>query len=340
MPNWQDALKIVLYDHLQTALVLEAYTIPIIIKIAKDEMFHLGLAGNMLCAIGGKPALYNSTPEFPSTLFSNNLTLTLAPATKETIKLFVDVEAPMPDGKEDLSVEVLPTYKSIGEFYEGLEILLLQADGILNFQGGSIFQPDSTKKQLDETVYGSLFSIKDARSALKALKRIVEEGEGCSTGTEISHWGIFKKIYENYDLTYYNVVENIDSKDYDSEQFKFYPVMVACDAAYSFLFLTLDKLWQTSDPEERKGIIDNNLKKSMRRVIGRLAQFLVKQQIPDTTPVKYAGPPFRHHKFEGNALADLKLWMKTAVDAYPDSENKDLKDAQAEVETFVNIGNA
>ena len=176
MPNWQDALKIVLYDHLQTALVLEAYTIPMYltaaysiqdtnsearkriisqpgrslcpllssnfisnVEIAKDEMFHLGLAGNMLCGIGGKPNLYNLTPEFPSTLFSTSLTLTLAPATKQTIQLFVDVsgslpyisisrlrllpqiEAPMTD-EQNFGIEVLPTYKSIGEFYEGLQI--------------------------------------------------------------------------------------------------------------------------------------------------------------------------------------------------------------------------
>lgn len=76
----------------------------------------------------------------------------------------------------------------------------------------------------------------------------------------------------------------------------------------------------------------------MSKVIGRLAKFLVKQQIPDTTPVKYAGPPFRHHKFEGNPLDDLKLWMNKAVNAYPDSENQELKAARDTVENFVDIG--
>ena len=76
----------------------------------------------------------------------------------------------------------------------------------------------------------------------------------------------------------------------------------------------------------------------MSPVIGCLAKFLVKQQIPDdsgTTPLKYAGPPFRRYKFQGNALADLKSWMQKAVDAYPGSE---LEDAQTEVEGFVDIG--
>ncbi len=109
------------------------------VEIARDEMRHLGLAGNMLCAIGGKPTLYDLTPEFPSTLFSTSLNLTLAPATRETIKLFVDVshslpcvsisrlrlllqvEAPASDWQE-MKNQVLPTYQSIGEFYDGLEI--------------------------------------------------------------------------------------------------------------------------------------------------------------------------------------------------------------------------
>jgi len=69
----------------------------------------------------------------------------------------------------------------------------------------------------------------------------------------------------------------------------------------------------------------------MSPVIGRLAQFLVKQKIPDTS--KYAGPPFRRHKFEGNALIDLKSLMKKAVDAYPNES--ELKDA---LEQFVDIG--
>ena len=61
--------------------------------IAKDEMVHLGLAGNILCSIGGTPRLYGNTPEFPAELFYAKLKLNLKPASKETIGLFRDVRS-------------------------------------------------------------------------------------------------------------------------------------------------------------------------------------------------------------------------------------------------------
>jgi len=301
-------------------------------------MLHLGLAGNTLCAIGGTPRLYRNIPEFPADLFQTALKLTLNPAKKETIGLFMEVEAPEPQHELfDLPTEVLPTYKSIGEFYVGLEILLLQADGILNFLGASLFLTTTVPKQLGPSAIGGLFPIVDPRSALRALKIIVEQGEGCSFESDQSHYAFFKKIYENYDLDYYDVEENIDSKNHATATF--YPVMVASDAAYSFLFLTLEKLWQTTDESTRQELVSKNLRGSMRSVIGRLAKFLVQQEILD--PIsgqptgKYAGPPFRRHKFKGNALNDLKSCMDKAASAYPN--DPELKAAKEVVDGFIDL---
>jgi len=204
----------------------------------------------------------------------------------------------------------------------------------LNFLGASLFQETSADKQLDKTAFKKLFPITDPRSALRAVKTIVEQGEGSSQfESDGSHWAYFKKIHDGPDLDCYNVVENIDSKNYTNNTF--YPVMVASDAAYSFLFLTLEKLWQITDPDLRAQLVSKNLRGSMSRVIGRLAEFLVKQQIPGTDPPQYAGPPFRRHKFNGNTLADLKSWMTKASNAYPN--DTDLQAAKSEVDGFIDL---
>jgi len=86
-------------------------------------MLHLGLAGNILCAIGGTPRLSSTIPEFPAVLFDTKLNLTMKPATKETIGLFVAIEAPIVKHEPYSGIpEVLSTYKSIGDFYDGLQI--------------------------------------------------------------------------------------------------------------------------------------------------------------------------------------------------------------------------
>jgi hypothetical protein len=57
-------------------------------------MLHLGLAGNILCAIGGTPKVYGNeyTPKFPVDIFyEEKVKLQLKPATKENIFTFVEV---------------------------------------------------------------------------------------------------------------------------------------------------------------------------------------------------------------------------------------------------------
>ena len=95
----------------------------------------------------------------------------------------------------------------------------------------------------------------------------------------------------------------------------------------------MEKLWQIDDPAKRQPIIDNNLLGSMSAVIGKLAQFLVKQPIGLTA--LNAGPPFRDYEFTGNALNDLKACVKAAADAYPD--DIDLKSVKEKVDTFVDL---
>jgi hypothetical protein len=66
--------------------------------VVKEEMLHLGLAGNALCSIGGAPRLTGTsdkleyTPTYPRILESDpEYKLSLRPISKDTIELFIRV---------------------------------------------------------------------------------------------------------------------------------------------------------------------------------------------------------------------------------------------------------
>ena len=64
------------------------------IEIVKQEMLHVGLAGNVLRAIGGTPLLYGEayTPQYPVNIFfEKKVKMELKPGTKANIATFVEV---------------------------------------------------------------------------------------------------------------------------------------------------------------------------------------------------------------------------------------------------------
>lgn len=111
-----------LKEHLQFAMRLELFTIPLylyamysinmelgddvakrnseearktILLIVSQEMLHLSLAGNILLAIGGQPKLYDKDiiPRYPGALpyRKDRLDLNLSPATINNIETFIEV---------------------------------------------------------------------------------------------------------------------------------------------------------------------------------------------------------------------------------------------------------
>jgi len=342
----------ILEQHLQTAITLELYTIPMylfaaysikdenseardkIIDVSREEMLHLGLAGNILNAIGGYPRLYGNeyTPEFPRTLFYTNLRLNLKPAVQDTINLFMKVEAPQEHWDYQRIGGLLPGYESIGEFYKGLAQGLSIVDPMMPPVRRVLFWKTTT--QLDSDMYpgGEMIVVKNLEDAIKALKTIVDQGEG--NDGDGGHYKIFQQMSES-NLDCYDVLENIDSANHKTE--KFYSAMVACDAVYCYLLMTIEKLWQY-DGQKRKALIEQNIRNAMRPVIPSLAQFLVKQKITSGAHVgKHAGPPFRLWKAaqSGKELEELKRLMSDVVNGYPDEQT--LKRAKDKVDKFVDL---
>ncbi|KAG8990268.1 hypothetical protein FRB90_001837 [Tulasnella sp. 427] len=353
-PKWEELpYKEALEDmknHLQTAVILELYTIPLylfaayaikdndlstykIISVVKQEMLHLGLAGNILCSIGGTPCVYGNefTPKYPREIFYEPVAMNLLPATKDTIHTFMKIEEPYPSPEALFMKEtpLLPEYDSIGQFYQYLLHGLNVLDRRAKEEGYILWQKPTFPKQF-QTADGSWYDgdmqvITDLKVAKRALDVIILQGEG-ATGETItsgiqSHYQVFKELYEEHPLDCYPVEENINPDNYKEE--KFYWLMIASNAVYSYLLLTIQTLWQYDGPL-RGRLVTNNVMNTMLTILKPLAQFLVKQEIKTGPKIRRnAACPYRRFDFKNTdtALEELVAVMEKGLAEYPNEES-------------------
>jgi len=222
---------------LQTAMTLELSTIPlymtalisirpgrnrvpanILRSVMMEEMLHLSLAGNLLCAIGGK-ACFNAenVPSFPLTLTFNGkqfkereFAANLGPFSPDNLQIFTQIELPegWNEGFAFMAVERLdvPGY-TIGEFYEAIARKL---EELCNAYGEAAVFTGDVKHQLGLDYYwsggGSPIVIADLESARRAIQVIVTQGEGTRHGVddddrhyfdqpeEVAHFFRFREI--------------------------------------------------------------------------------------------------------------------------------------------------
>ncbi|KAF8749660.1 Iron-binding zinc finger CDGSH type [Rhizoctonia solani] len=305
-----------LRQHLQTAVILELYTIPLYlfamysintdnagsespeqVAVAGVRMLHLILAGNLLTAVRGRPQLYGEAfaPKYPSEILYEGVLLTLAPAHPYQFQNFVEVEQPVDEKVEQeenlLKTKMLAQYESIGQFYGSLKEGLRD---LHNRLGDDIFDKDSAKRQWgddDPWFQGELAAITDLQTAEDKLSLIIEQGEGGppttgSSSSEQSHYEIFKKLSE-LNLNVHKLAPNPDTKQFEGRE-KSYPVMLAFDAS--------------------------------------------------TIKKKRAGPPFNIYLFstETSPLNELKAIVANAISAYPDAS--ELKGVPGAVGKLFDLG--
>ena len=201
-----------LQDALQTAMRLEFSTIPPYLcaewsidsdpdgvtdrirTIAKQEMFHFALAGNMLSAIGGTPSVANPAflPTYPTHSLPGgipqDLPVDLKPLSKDQLKVFMQIETPEFPPVELALRAAGPA--TIGAFYDTI------ADGF-----GAV-HPDFNSQAHFVHMGNEVFQVKRIGDAIKAIDRIKGEGEGApgtpdqpaNPGT-LAHFYVFKEIF-------------------------------------------------------------------------------------------------------------------------------------------------
>ncbi len=208
-----------LRDALQTAIRLEHATIPtylyalyslapgtnreiaaLLRSVVIEEMTHMGLACNMLNAIGGAPAIDEPgfLPVYPGPLpgsVESGLVVPLAPFSSDLVHdVFMTIEEPE-DPLEfpvaELAAALQPL--TIGQFYTAIADQLKAA-------GEDIFTGDPARQVTHDLGIEELVAITGLDSALAAIETIVEQGEGTTQSPtdeegELAHYYRFAEIY-------------------------------------------------------------------------------------------------------------------------------------------------
>jgi hypothetical protein len=287
-----------LRDYVQTAIALEQATLPlyltaawsikgtspsdlaivrIIMTIAFQEMVHMGLACNLLKAIGGSPRIntHDAVVQFPDYLPGVDLgeKVDLRPISTDRVKLFMEIEKPLNPIPPALLTAAVPRYPTIGEFYAAIRRGLAKVDPHFDTAG-----------QLTRNVRGNKITvIANQTDAQNAVKLIQEQGEGTTTsqgatdfGGGLAHYYQFQQIDRQMR---YKLVPGTTQYKLDpasplpfpaaAEIYPMAPVpcggypnvpeAVAFDQLYSTMLGQLQKAWDGGDAEALEEAVNSML---------------------------------------------------------------------------------
>ncbi|NNF56808.1 MAG: hypothetical protein HKN04_01065, partial [Rhodothermaceae bacterium] len=171
----------------QAVLVQEWTTV--LTEIARQEMEHLGLANNLLTAIGGAPHFRRPNFPQPAGAYGIALRAELEPLSLTALDRFIAYEKPEEPASHEDGVPVDLQYRSIHDLYRQIEEAFTRMDEATLFIGPPEAQVDNDvmhqERVGDTRNYGvKLFRVTDRASALRAVEQIIEEGEGAPEPTD------------------------------------------------------------------------------------------------------------------------------------------------------------
>jgi len=276
---------------------------------------------------------------------------------KDNLECFLQIESPdtprpLPDNSEPgLLPKIITTqfaqfatesiredgsgYKSIGDFYEDLEKGLRQLPD-------SDFAHNADKQFSGQDFFDDqMVIIKDQKTALDALTRIIEQGEG-NVAIPDSHYSVYVKLYLNRGAwESYNVRVNPKTKDFKGESThidrdtsetgkdRAYKVALAFDAAYCYLLQTIQRVWKTGeDKVVLRVLLLRNIHAIMTNIVTPLAHILVTLKLNNDT---VAAPCFNYYPIDKKPLDHQQLWddlnkiVKSAISATPDGGRAELE---------------
>ncbi len=182
--------------------------------IAVEEMLHLALVSNVMCAIGAAPVF--GRPNFPqrSGYFPPSIQLDLVPFGERALMHFLYLERPEGMERQDAEgfvpsappleplseAELMPrgqAFLTVGHLYRGIE------DGLrmLTERHGerAVFVGTPRAQATPELMrWPQLIAVTGLDSALAAISEIIEQGEGARGDWQDAHYGRFLKMWEEY----------------------------------------------------------------------------------------------------------------------------------------------
>lgn len=160
--------------------------------IIREEMLHMGLACNMVTAIGGTPEIRSNVPTYPGPLpggVRTDLTVYISGLTPEFIKdVCMGIE--LPEGDAAAGGD---SHESVGEFYRAIGDAFAKVNPPMT--GDNQMTLDIGSK--------SLYAINTLADAQKAVSEIKEQGEGTSASPDASEFGGDLPHYYRFAEIYY-----------------------------------------------------------------------------------------------------------------------------------------
>lgn len=304
-----------LQDTLQCAIELEFATIPpylcgmwsiknrhetayrLIKSIVLEEMLHMGLACNMLTAIGGTPQINTKIPPYPGHLPGGvrpELTVYLAGLSKDyLLNVYMQIEYPEAG---PVVLALGETYPTIGAFYDAILDTFKQVSPSVS----------ETNQLAQEDL--QLFVITTIDDAEKAINEIKEQGEGTSQsplaedfGGELAHYYRFAEIchektlvqkdgkwqYAGDDIPFPKdvyPVAPIPEGGYVNQPSEAQPKLQEFDKEFTTMLHHLQSAWANGSQDDLDQAID------IMRDLGALATDIMKIPLPDGSGVY--GPDF------------------------------------------------
>ena len=297
--------------------------------ISIEEMLHLGLACNLLTAVGGAPQLRRPNLPFHPRAYPLAFQLRLAPFSIEALDQFIAIEKPLfsesprtaasltlPDNVTPNLSDIFTSerdYDTQGKLYRGIE------DGFRylaqKYGEDKLFVGRSQTQATAEHFGGleGLHPVTSLATALEAIDRIVRQGEGAPREALDSHYSKFVSIRQEYAallaedrdfqparpvLTNPYSIPPIDSTDTDSIALIDDPVTGDLsnlfDACYEVMLQMLGHVFlHAGGSEAEAALMADTTVGLMAEIIGPLGRSMTARPAGRSHPGNNAGPGFR-----------------------------------------------
>ena len=169
-----------------------------ILRVAREEMAHLGTVSNLLTAIGAAPQFRRPNFPQPTHYFpepapsgARHVEFVLEPFSVRALDRFIRFEMPEDElGKETIAPDPV-VYVTVGDLYEQIREAFERMDEEELFIG-----PRAAQDTDDWSANLSLRNVVDRDTAVKAIEFIIEQGEAAPEKSPNSHWATFMRIRE------------------------------------------------------------------------------------------------------------------------------------------------
>jgi rubrerythrin len=288
-----------------------------ILRVAREEMAHLGTVTNLLTAIGGGPQFRRPNFPQPSRYFPEpakggigQVEFVLEAFSARALERFIRFEAPEEELK--LTLEAIGPdpigYDTVGDLYTQIREAFETLDERELFIG-----PRAAQDTDDWSANLKIRNVVDRATAVEAINDIIEEGEAAPTKLPTSHWATFVRISEeleeevkqdpNFDPARPVVSNPLTRQHRDSSPGATIindpdtlEIAELFNAVYGTMMLMLMQFYSFAgeSTEQREGL-RATARQMMSGVVRPLGEILTQLPARDDLPGRTAGPGFEFY---------------------------------------------